>query len=177
MTATFPSNFDMPEPSYRYPPNLGSRDRVLKYATRNEVYSRREGVMNRFAEMEAFIAVVETGSFSAAARRLRVGQPAVSKTIAQLESRLCTKLLLRSTHGLTPTEAGQAYFDRARRAVQEADEAEAAARGANTRLSGRLRLCAAVTFARLHVIPRLPVFLAQHPELEIEVILDDRNVD
>ena len=95
--------------------------------------------MNRFAEMEAFIAVVETGSFSAAARRLRVGQPAVSKTIAQLESRLGTKLLLRSTHGLTPTEAGQAYFDRARRAVQEADEAEAAARGANTSLSGRLR--------------------------------------
>jgi DNA-binding transcriptional LysR family regulator len=133
--------------------------------------------MNRFAEMEAFIGVVETGSFSGAARRLRVGQPAVSKTIAQLETRLGAKLLLRSTHGLTPTEAGQAYFDRARRAIQEADEAEAVARGVNTSLSGRLRLCAAVTFARLHVIPRLPVFLAQHPELEIEVILDDRNVD
>jgi DNA-binding transcriptional LysR family regulator len=133
--------------------------------------------MNRFAEMEAFIGVVETGSFSGAARRLRVGQPAVSKMIAQLESRLGAKLLVRSTHGLAPTEAGQAFFDRARRSIEEADEAEAVARGINTGLSGRLRLCAAVTFARLHVIPRLPVFLAQHPDLEIEVILDDRNVD
>jgi DNA-binding transcriptional LysR family regulator len=134
-------------------------------------------VMNRFAEMEAFIGVVETGSFSGAARRLRIGQPAVSKLIAQLESRLGAKLLLRSTRGLTPTEAGLAFFERAKRSIAEADEAEVVARGANTSLSGRLRLCAAVTFARLHVIPRLPIFLAQHPELDIEVILDDRNVD
>jgi DNA-binding transcriptional LysR family regulator len=133
--------------------------------------------MNRFAEMEAFVGVVETGSFSGAARRLRVGQPAVSKMIAQLEDRLGVPLLLRSTHGLTPTEAGQSFFERAKRSVEEADEAEAAARGANTSLSGRLRLCAAVTFARLHVIPRLPIFLAAHPELDIEVVLDDRNVD
>jgi DNA-binding transcriptional LysR family regulator len=133
--------------------------------------------MNRFAEMEAFIGVVETGSFSGAARRLRVGQPTVSKMIAQLENRLGAKLLVRSTHGLAPTEAGQAFFERAKRSIEEADEAEAVARGVNTSLSGRLRLCAAVTFARLHVIPRLPVFLAQHPDLEIEVILDDRTVD
>jgi DNA-binding transcriptional LysR family regulator len=133
--------------------------------------------MNRFAAMEAFVAVVETGSFSAAARRLRVGQPAVSKLISQLEGWLGVPLLLRSTHGLTPTEAGHLYFERAKRSVEEADEAEAAARGANSSLSGRLRLCAAVTFARLHVIPHLPIFLAQHPELEVEVILDDHNVD
>jgi DNA-binding transcriptional LysR family regulator len=133
--------------------------------------------MNRFAEMEAFVGVVETGSFSGAARRLRVGQPAVSKMIAQLEDRLGVQLLLRSTHGLTPTEAGQNFFERAKRSVEEADEAESAARGANTNLSGRLRLCAAVTFARLHVIPRLPLFLAEHPELDVEVVLDDRNVD
>lgn len=133
--------------------------------------------MNRFAEMEAFVSVVETGSFSGAARRLRVGQPAVSKIVAQLENRLGVQLLLRSTHGLTPTEAGQNFFERAKCSIEEAEGADAAARGANTNLSGRLRLCAAVTFARLHVIPRLPIFLAAHPELDVEVILDDRNID
>ena len=62
--------------------------------------------MDRLASMETFIRVVETGSFSGAARQLRVGQPAVSKTVAQLESYLGVKLLTRSTRGLTPTEAG-----------------------------------------------------------------------
>ena len=64
--------------------------------------------MDRLAAMETFVYVVETGSFSAAARRLNVGQPAVSKTIAQLEARLAVRLLLRSTRGLTPTEANEA---------------------------------------------------------------------
>lgn len=65
--------------------------------------------MDRLAVMETFIYVVETGSFSAAARRLNIGQPAVSKTIAALEKRLAVSLLLRSTRGLTPTEAGLAF--------------------------------------------------------------------
>jgi DNA-binding transcriptional LysR family regulator len=133
--------------------------------------------MNRFASMEAFVRVIETGSFSGAARQLRLGQPAISKTIAQLEERLGVRLLLRSTHGLTPTEAGQSFYEHARRSIEEADEADQVARGAGTTLSGRLRVCAAVTFARLHVIPRLPIFLAQHPALEIDVVLDDNNVD
>jgi DNA-binding transcriptional LysR family regulator len=133
--------------------------------------------MNRFASMEAFVRVIETGSFSGAARQLRVGQPAISKTVAQLEERLGVRLLLRSTHGLTPTEAGQSFYEHAKRSIEEADEADQVARGAGTNLSGRLRVCAAVTFARLHVIPRLPIFLAQHPALEIDVVLDDYNVD
>jgi DNA-binding transcriptional LysR family regulator len=127
--------------------------------------------------MEAFVRVVETGSFSAAARLLEVGQPAVSKTIAQLEERLGVALLIRSTHGLTPTEAGRDFYEHAKRSIEEADEADLAARGAASKLAGRLRICAAVTFARLHVIPRLAGFLATHPDLDIEVILDDRNVD
>jgi DNA-binding transcriptional LysR family regulator len=61
--------------------------------------------------------------------------------------------------------------------VEEADEAESAARGAGSGLTGRLRICGAVTFARIHLIPRLPEFLARHPELEMEVVLDDRNID
>lgn len=133
--------------------------------------------MDRLLAMTTFVRVVEAGSFSGAARVLEVGQPAVSKTVAQLEQRLGVKLLLRSTHGLTPTEAGLRFYERARVAMQEADEAELAARGAGTGLSGRLRISAAPTFARLHVIPHLPRFLAAHPDLEVDVVLDDRAID
>ena len=109
--------------------------------------------MDRMAAMEAFVVVVDTGSFSAAARRLNVGQPAVSKTVAQLEERLGVKLLVRTTRGLTATEAGLNYYDRARRMIEEVDEAELAARGAGSGLTGRLRICGAVTFARIHLMP------------------------
>ncbi|MFM0624753.1 LysR family transcriptional regulator [Paraburkholderia xenovorans] len=133
--------------------------------------------MDRLTAMETFVYVIESGSFSAAARLLDVGQPAVSKSIAQLEERLAVRLLLRSTRGLTPTEAGQAFYERAKRAIEEADEAELAARGSAGALSGRLRVSAAVTFARLHIIPRLPSFLERHPDLNIDIILDDENID
>lgn len=133
--------------------------------------------MDRLAAMETYVYVVETGSFSAAARRLKIGQPAVSKIVAQLEERLSVRLLFRSTRGLTPTEAGLAYFERAKRAIEEANEADLAARGAGTGLSGTLRICAAVTFTRLHVLPHLGAFLDMHPDLNIDVVLDDRNVN
>jgi DNA-binding transcriptional LysR family regulator len=133
--------------------------------------------MDRYQAMAVFLRVVDTGSFSAAARQLNVGQPAVSKTIAQLESWLQVSLLTRSTHGLSPTEAGLRYYERARAAIVEADEAELAARGAGAGLRGRLRVSAATTFARLHVVPQLPRFLAAHPGLDVDVILDDRMID
>lgn len=133
--------------------------------------------MDRYQAMATFVRVVETGSFSAAARQLNVGQPAVSKTIAQLEARLQVSLLIRSTHRLSPTEAGQRFYERAKTAILEADEAELAARGAGAGLSGCLRISAATTFARLHIVPLLPRFLEEHPELEIDVILDDRVID
>jgi len=133
--------------------------------------------MDRMAAIETYVAVVEAGSFSAAARRLRLGQPAVSKSVAQLEERLGVRLLLRSTRGLTPTDAGQRFYEHARRAMAEADEAEQAARQSSTSLSGTLRVCAAVTFARLHIMPALNAFMDQHPNLRVEVVLDDRNID
>jgi DNA-binding transcriptional LysR family regulator len=113
---------------------------------------------------------VRRGSFASA-------KPAVSKAIAQIEERLGVRLLLRTTHGLSPTESGQNYYEHAKRVIEEAEEADLAARGAGAALSGRLRLCAAVTFARLHVMPHLPAFLEQHPALDVDVVLDDRNVD
>lgn len=133
--------------------------------------------MDRLQAMSTYVQVVQTGSFSAAARVLRLGQPAVSKTIAQLEQHLQVRLLMRSTQGLTPTEAGLRFYEHAQVVLQEVEEAELAARGAGANLSGRLRVSAATTFARLHVIPALPRFLEAHPELEIDVVLDDRPID
>jgi len=129
------------------------------------------------AAMETFVAVVEAGSFSAAARRLKLGQPAVSKSVAQLEERLGARLLLRSTRGLTPTDAGQRFYEHACRAIDEAAQAEQAVHESSAGLSGRLRVSAAVTFARLHVLPALKTFLDRHPGLELDVILDDRSID
>ncbi|KRQ94829.1 transcriptional regulator [Bradyrhizobium jicamae] len=133
--------------------------------------------MDRLAAMHTFVKVIETGSFSAAARQLRVGQPSISKTVAQLEQRLGVSLLLRSSRSLSTTEAGQIFYERAKLTIAEADEAELAARGAGAALHGRLRVSAAVTLTRLKIAPKLGRFLAQHPKLEIELILDDRDVD
>jgi len=88
-------------------------------------------------EMEVLVRVMESGSFSAAARDLKLSQPDVSKTIAELEDRLGVRLLVRSTRRLSSTEAGDALYERPLRAIAEANETEAAAQGARARLEGR----------------------------------------
>ena len=103
--------------------------------------------MGRIREMEMFVRVVDGGSFSAAARDLNMGQPAVSKAIAGLEDRLSVRLLVRSTRRLSPTDAGIAFYERALRAIAEANEAAAAAQGLGAGLEGRLRISAPVTFS------------------------------
>jgi len=133
--------------------------------------------MDRHQAMETFVRVVETGSFSAAGRMLRIGQPAVSKTVAALETRLGVRLLVRTTRRLHPTDAGHAFYERALRALAETEEADAAARGLGRGLEGRLRVCAPVTFARLHIAPRLGAFLSAYPRLSLDVVMDDRNID
>jgi DNA-binding transcriptional LysR family regulator len=133
--------------------------------------------MDRLAALEIFVRVVDTGSFSAAARHQRIGQPAVSKAVVQLEEWLGVSLLMRSTRSVVPTEAGRIFYERARRTIEEADEAVVAARGSASGLSGKLRVSTSVCLGRLHVIPNLPAFLAEHPALDIDLVLDDRNVD
>jgi DNA-binding transcriptional LysR family regulator len=133
--------------------------------------------MDRLASMEAFARVVETSSFTAAARQLNLGQPAVSKAVAQLERRLGIRLLMRSTRRLMPTEAGQNFYERARRAIEEANEAELAARGVDKSLTGRLRVSTSVTFGRIHLVPLITEFLSLHPNLSIDLELDDRTID
>jgi DNA-binding transcriptional LysR family regulator len=133
--------------------------------------------MCRLREMEMFVRVVETGSFSAAARDFKIGQPAISKTIAALEDRLSARLLVRSTRRLSATEAGRAFYERALRTLTEADEAEAVARSAGAGLEGRLRIFSPVTFARMHLVPGLGAFLDHHPKLQLEVVMEDRSID
>jgi DNA-binding transcriptional LysR family regulator len=133
--------------------------------------------MDRLAALEIFVRVVDTGSFSAVARHQRIGQPAVSKAVVQLEEWLGVSLLMRSTRSVVPTEAGRIFYERAKRTIEEADEAVVAARGSACGLSGKLRVSTSVCFGRLHVIPNLSAFLAEHPDLDIDLVLDDRNVD
>jgi DNA-binding transcriptional LysR family regulator len=133
--------------------------------------------VDRLAAMETFVRVVEAGSFSRAAQQLNLGQSAVSKTVAQLEERLGVRLLQRSTRSLSVTEAGKLFYERALHTIQEANDAEAEARGTAGRLSGKLRVSASVCFARIHILPKLPAFLAMHPEMDLEIVLDDRIID
>ncbi len=133
--------------------------------------------MDRFQAMEVFVRVVDAGSFSAAARDLGVGQPSISKLIAQLENRLQVRLLVRSTRQLTATDAGRVYYEHARRSIDEAMQAETMAKDSAGALEGRLRIASPVTFARLHVAPRLGAFMDAHPRLRLEFFMDDSNVD
>jgi DNA-binding transcriptional LysR family regulator len=133
--------------------------------------------MDRLGALEIFVRVVDAGSFSAVARRQRIGQPAVSKAIVQLEQWLGVGLLLRSTRSVVPTEAGRIFYERAKRTIEEAEDAVAAARGNASGLSGKLRVSTSICFGRLDISPNLSTFLAEHPDLDIELVLDDRNVD
>ena len=133
--------------------------------------------MDRITAMETFVSVVEAGSFSAAARRMNIGQPAVYKSVSKLKKKLGVRLLLRSTRGLSITDAGQKFYEHAKVAINKVDEAEQSISDSDQNLTGKLRISAAVTLARLHIIPNLNLFTEQHPNLDIDIILDDRQVD
>lgn len=132
--------------------------------------------MDLISTMRAFVRVHETRSFSAAAKDLNLSQPSVSKAVAQLEQELGVQLFLRSTRGLSPTDAGQTFYRHALRTLDEADLAMQSVSGANAPLSGTLRVSGTITFMRQHIIPRLASFMAQHPRLCIDLLLDDGNI-
>jgi DNA-binding transcriptional LysR family regulator len=134
-------------------------------------------MLDRLLAMRQFATVVETGNFSAAARRLGMGQPAVSKALANLEDYLGVRLLVRTTRAQHLTDAGQRFYERIRIVLDEADEAEAAARSDAAALAGRLRLAAPPTYGALHIIPRLEEFLARYPGIAVDLVLDDRRID
>ena len=133
--------------------------------------------MDRLAAMQTFVRVAEAGSFSAAARQLRIGQPAVSKTIAQLEEVLGARLVTRSTRRLALTEDGRRYLEGARQAIEAADLAEQSVAGRGAVPKGLVRLAASVAFGRLHIVPRLGRFFERYPDVDVELLLSDRFVD
>ena len=133
--------------------------------------------MDTLEGMRTFAAVVNEGSFSKAAERLDRSPQLVSKYVAQLEARLGVRLLNRSTRRLSVTEAGQAYFDRCQGIVAEVDELEDAVGNMTESLSGVLRINAPMTFGMHHLTPAIAGFQSRHPELQIDLALDDRVVD
>ncbi|MBM3117870.1 LysR family transcriptional regulator [Jeongeupia naejangsanensis] len=133
--------------------------------------------MDRLQAMHTFVRVVETGSFSAVARERHTTQSTISKQIAALEHALGVRLLNRSTRALALSEAGAHYFEQARRLVAEVSELEAGLRQGEQRLSGPLRVAAAVGFGRLKLMPLVQRFLEAHPDVSIDLRLHDGFVD
>jgi DNA-binding transcriptional LysR family regulator len=133
--------------------------------------------MDTLEGMRTFATVVAEGSFSGAAERLDRSPQLVSKYVAQLEARLGVRLLNRSTRRLSITEAGQAYFDRCRQIVAEVDELESAVGDLSRAVRGTLRINAPMTFGMHHLTPAIAAFQDEHPDLEVELALDDRVVD
>jgi DNA-binding transcriptional LysR family regulator len=131
---------------------------------------------NRFAELEVFVRVAETGSFSAAARALGLSPSAVSKLIGRLETRLEARLVTRSTRRLQLTEAGTGFRERAQRLLGDLEEAERQA-GAERIPRGRVRVNSNVPFGLHCLVPLVPVFLARHPQVTLDLTLSDRVVD
>jgi DNA-binding transcriptional LysR family regulator len=127
--------------------------------------------------IEAFVAAVETGSISEAARRLRLSKSVVSERLQELERSLGAKLLQRTTRKLTLTEDGAVFRGRAERIAREIAEAAADLAERRGELAGSLRLAAPVTFGRMHLGPALYPFLAKHPQIGLTLDLDDRRVD
>tara|TARA_R110000751_G_scaffold196560_1_gene301789 strand:+ start:386 stop:1282 length:897 start_codon:yes stop_codon:yes gene_type:complete len=127
---------------------------------------------DRWHEMAVFIRVAEGGSLSRAARELEVSQPSISRILGNLEARLGTTLLLRTTRSISLTEAGSLYLERAKYLLAEMEEAEQATRGVDS-LHGVIRLAMPVLYGVREVIPALATFLARHPDLRVEMIMSD----
>ncbi len=133
--------------------------------------------MDRLKAMEMFVRVVERGSFSAVARDMHTTQSNVSKHVVALEQRLGVALLARTTRSLSLTPAGERYFERARQLVPEIAEAEGEVARGEQHLAGTLRIAASVGFGRLRLLPLIHSFLDAHPDIQIDLRLDDGFVD
>ncbi|OCW27632.1 LysR family transcriptional regulator [Pseudomonas aylmerensis] len=133
--------------------------------------------MDRFHEMQVFLAVAEEEGFAAAARRLNTSPPSVTRAIAAMEARIGTQLLARTTRSLHLTEAGQRYLEDCRRILAELDEAEEAAAGSYTIPCGHLTVTAPVLFGELYVAPALGEYLDRFAQVSINALLVDRVVN
>ena len=133
--------------------------------------------MSDIADLRAFVRVVERGGFAAASKDLGISPSGVSKLITRLEDRLGARLLHRTTRRLSLTPEGEKYHLRGRDILAAIDEAEAEVSQAGRRVQGRLRINCLPAFAVNQLAPSLSAFLAQYPEIELELALTDRVVD
>ena len=131
---------------------------------------------DRFQELLVFVRAADTGSFSATARELGLSQPSVSRIVSELEARLGVKLLLRSTRAIVPTEAGVAFLHKAKQLLHDLEAADESARGVDS-LRGVLRVALSSILCIRILIPRLPEFLKDHPQLKIEFLTSDSMHD
>ncbi|WP_210384044.1 MULTISPECIES: LysR family transcriptional regulator [Rhizobium] len=129
--------------------------------------------VDRFQELNAFIAVAEAGGFTAAARTIGDSQPAISKAIGALEKRLGVMLFNRSTRRVTLTDQGRRYYDRTKPLIDEMQDADSELTNSTLEVSGLIRIAAAGTFGRLHVLPLIPELLSLNPGLQVDIILSD----
>lgn len=130
--------------------------------------------MDRLRAMSVFAQSVESGSLSAAGRRLGMPLPTVSRTIAELETHLKTRLLNRTTRQLTLTDAGRSYLASCKRILEQVEEAERGAAGEYSAPKGELAVTAPIVFGRLHVLPVVCEFLRAYPDIDIRLSLSDR---
>ncbi|SDS40806.1 transcriptional regulator, LysR family [Pseudomonas asplenii] len=134
------------------------------------------GAVDRFQEMQVFLAVAQEQGFSAAARRLNLSAPSVTRAVAALEQRIGAQLLIRTTRSVYLTEPGQRYFEDCRRILAELEEAEACAADSHAQPSGQLTMTAPVLFGELYVTPVMVRYLEQYPAVSINALLVDRVV-
>ena len=130
--------------------------------------------MDRLEAMSILVAAIEAGSLSGAARRLAMPLATVSRKVADLESHLRSRLLVRSTRRLALTEAGRSYVEACRRILDEVAEAERAASGEYRAPRGELLVAAPVVLGRLHVLPIVVEFLKAQPQIDVRLALADR---
>jgi len=133
--------------------------------------------MDRFAALTAFVATVDHGGFAAAARALGTSRSAVNRHVIALEEELGARLLNRTTRSVAPTATGQAFHERAVAILQELTEAERAVARDDGEPAGSLRINAPMSFGTLHLAPAVTAFMTHHPQVRIELRLDDRHID
>lgn len=132
-------------------------------------------MVDRIEELAIFVAIVDAGSLAGAARRLRKSRPAVTRALAGLEERVGAQLIARTTRRLTPNDAGRELGATARRLLADYEAALGVA--AAVPVSGLLRITAPLSFGRRHVTPLVSEFLDRYPQVQVELVLADRNLD
>lgn len=135
------------------------------------------GRMDRLAGLDLFIRIVETGSFSKAAKDLRLAQSTATKAVAAIEQRLGARLLHRSTRGITPTEVGALYYEKCKSISREIDVAENLATLVQSGVTGHVRISTSLAFGRRVVVPLVIQYMREHPGVSVDLGFDDRYVN